>query len=389
MDLVAEVVERRPSDSQLAVARSLPDNSKPVWVKGQWTLSASDYLSGERYQQEERKMFRQLPVPIGPSALLPQAGSFVCSDGYGVQVLLTRDREGVAHAFLNACRHRGTRLTTDQEVTKGRLVVCPYHAWSYDLTGKLVGVPREESFEAIDRQSMGLVPLPCREDAGLIWVTLDQTQPGDYSHLTPDLMTDLAAIGLADMHFFARGVHEVDANWKLAMDTFLEGYHVIRLHSQSLGDLFEDTAVAVDRFGLHMRQVSGRLNFNQTMVDDTEHSFKRLRKVITYVYNIFPNTVVICSPDYVNILVMMPQGPRRTRIENFMLTNEEPTTEKLRSKWERSLALTDRKAFVEDFWAAALNQQGLETGGTPELTLGGMERAMHLFHDSINDFLKR
>ena len=389
MGQVLEAVERRPSDSQLAVARGLPDNSAPVWVKGQWTLSASDYLSEERYRQEEQRMFRQLPVPIGPSALLPQRGSFVCSDGYGVQVLLTRDSEGAAHAFLNACRHRGTRLTTDQEVTKGRLVVCPYHAWSYDLTGKLIGVPREESFEAVDRKSLGLVALPCREDAGLIWVTLDHTQKGEYSHLTPELMTDLGAIGLADMHFFHRGVHEVDANWKLAMDTFLEGYHVIRLHSKSLGDLFEDTAVAVDRIGLHMRQVSGRLNFNQTMVDDTGHSFKELRKVITYVYNIFPNTVVICSPDYVNILVMMPQGPRRTRIENFMLTNEEPTTDKLRSKWERSVALTDRKAFVEDFWAAALNQQGLETGGTPELTLGGMERAMHLFHDSIDGFLKQ
>lgn len=387
MDQTVKLAERPPSASQLAVARSLPNNAAPLWVKGQWTIPAAHYLDKDRYAEEERKMFREFPVPIGPSALLPNPGSFVCSDGFGVHVLLTRDTDGVAHAFLNACRHRGTRLTTDDAVSKGKLVICPYHAWSYDLKGNLIGVPREESFSAIDRQTLGLVPLACHEQAGLIWVTLDHTKEGDYRHLTPELMTDLEAIGLRDMHFFAKGVHEFDANWKLAMDTFLEGYHVIRLHSQSLGDLFEDTAVAVDRIGLHMRQVSGRLNFNQTMVDERGHEFKSLRKVITYVYNIFPNTVVICSPDYVNILVMMPRGPSRTRVENFMLTNENPQTEKLRSKWERSLALTDRKAFVEDFWAAALNQQGLETGGTPQLTLGGMERAMQLFHDSIDSFL--
>jgi phenylpropionate dioxygenase-like ring-hydroxylating dioxygenase large terminal subunit len=382
------VRERPLTASQMAAVRSLPDNAAPEWKPAKWLIHRDEYLSPARYAAEQDKLFRRLPVPIAPSALLPQAGSYACAGGYGVPVLLTRDRDGVAHAFLNGCRHRGSKLVPEEGPQRGKLIVCPYHAWSYDMTGRLVAVPKEESFADLDKSTMGLAPLTCREVGGIIWVGLDRRREVNFDHLDA-IRDDFDALGVRDMHLFAKRVHDVPANWKLIMDTFLEGYHVIRLHSKKLGDMFEDTVVHVERLGPNLRQTSGRLNFKRAMVDEHGHSAKSVRRIVTFVYNLLPNTAVIFSPDYVNLLVFMPQGPDRTRVENFMLTNTAPLTEKLQNKWERSLKLTDGAAFPEDFAAAALNQEGLAAGVSEHMTLGAMEEAIHHFHDSLNEYLAK
>jgi Rieske 2Fe-2S family protein len=378
-----DLYDRKPSPSQVEAVRWLPSNTESVWEPRRYTIPATHYTDPAHYALEQSKLFRKMPIPIGPSAMLAEPGSFVCHDGYGLAIILTRDKQGQVHAMVNACKHRGSRVADADAPAKARLFVCPYHAWSYDLSGKLVGVPRQDVFTSIEKSELGLTKLPCEERGGIIWVQLTPGEEGDFSNIGNDLVADLDALAVDKMYLFARNQHDVAGNWKLVLDTFLEGYHVIRLHAASLGSMYEDTITKVDRLGDHLRQTSGRIGYRKEMLPERENSVTQIRRVVTFVYTLFPNAAFIFSQDYVNLLVMQPQGHDRTIVDNFMLTNIKPEGEKLRGKWEKSLALTDGLAFKEDFAASASSQRGLETGVVKEMIVGGMEEAMEYFHRNL------
>lgn len=376
---------RKPSASQIKAARGLPNNDEAVWPAFTKKLPASLYIDEERFNEEHEKLFMKLPLPLAPSAYIKEPGSFVCRDGFGQSVILTRDKDGKVHALVNSCRHRGSRVTDNDEPEKGRLLVCPYHAWSYDLSGKLMAVPRREVFGELEKSELGMVRLPCVEKGGVIWVKMDHKADDDFSDIPDELVADLDAFGLADMHLFATRKHEIEGNWKLILDTFLEGYHVIRLHAKSIAPMYEDTVVHVDRFGSHLRQTSARIGFTQEVLAKNEESIDDLRRVVTYVYTLFPNTALIFSQDYCNLMVLQPKGVGKTVVHNFMLTDLNPQSEKLRAKWEKSLAMTDGFAFQEDFEASAATYKGLLTGVVDEMMIGGMEVAMEHFHEILED----
>jgi phenylpropionate dioxygenase-like ring-hydroxylating dioxygenase large terminal subunit len=109
------------------------------------------YTSGERLKLEKERLFDTYPLVAGLSGDVPEPGSFIAQDAAGTPFILTRGHDGKVRAFLNACRHRGTRLI-DQE--RGRVLrfSCPFHAWTYDLNGKLIGLPEKESFGELDYQ---------------------------------------------------------------------------------------------------------------------------------------------------------------------------------------------------------------------------------------------
>ena len=198
------------------------------------SVPASVYVDVERFAEERKRLFLNLPVPLAPSGLLSQSGQTVTHDAHGVPLIITRDRENKSHVFLNVCRHRGTRLVETSEPATSGSIVCPYHAWTYNLDGSLRGMPLPESFPGLKKTDYGLVRLPSRETGGMIWTVLDGSEP-EVNDFIGDLKGDLDAIGIGELHMYKRRIHDVASNWKLIMDAFSESYHVQRLHRSTIG----------------------------------------------------------------------------------------------------------------------------------------------------------
>jgi phenylpropionate dioxygenase-like ring-hydroxylating dioxygenase large terminal subunit len=366
-----------PTEGQLALARALAAGGSRG-AAGITHVDAAAYTSPERYAAEQERIFARAPLVIAPSALLPDHNMAVPHDGFAKPLLVTRDKEGQAHVFLNVCQHRGTRLVEGCAAVKSPRLVCPYHAWTYALDGRLTGMPRPETFPGLDKADHGLKRLPTWEAGGLIWFSFDEDP--DFTE-ADTLAQDFSAFDLAGQHLFRRRTHEVKANWKLIMDAFLESYHVTRLHAQTIGPFFKDGLTTADAIGPHQRSAVGRDSAHEAL---SSSDWSVLRGAITYTYQMFPGTVLIVSPDYINLMVLMPQAVDRVLVEDFMLIPDPPATQKALAHWERSWELLDGGVFAaEDFRAAELGQQGLSSGALDRLTLGTLELGVRHFHDAV------
>ena len=135
------------------------------------------YSCRERARLERDRLFRDQPMFMGLSTRLAKAGDYVTEDVAGMPVLMTRGADGGVRAFANICRHRGAPVATG--CGNARVFTCPYHAWTYDLAGKLLGTTDKVGFAGLDLGAHGLVRLPAAEKHGMLFVRPKPVQPGD------------------------------------------------------------------------------------------------------------------------------------------------------------------------------------------------------------------
>lgn len=373
----------RPTAGQLALAERLASGGEMLG-EGVARLPAAPYTEEARFAAEQDKLFSRLPLVLGPSAMLPSPRTAVAHDGYGVPLIISRDSDGRVHVLANACRHRGTRLVEGTGVVPAKRIVCPYHAWAYMPDGALAGLPRADCFPGLDKDAMSLRHFAAIESGGLIWFASDPA--ADFAPAQA-LAPDLDAFGLGNLHLYRRRTHEVAANWKLIVDAFLESYHVQRLHAQTIAPFFADGITVADRIGPHQRAAVGRTDYLGRI--DREN-WRQLRKAVTYTYHLFPNTILVMSPDYVNMLTCWPQAVGLTLVEDIMLIPSPPRDAEEERHWEKSWTLLDEGTFAgEDFRAAALCHRGLASGLVDEITLGTLEHGVAEFHAMIDAALAR
>ena len=196
-------------------------------------LPASVYYDEERFQLELERIFRRVPLILGPSCELAQPNDFKTVRVANMSVIVSRGKDGRARAFMNACTHRGARLVSEDSGQRSRFS-CPYHGWTFANDGALIGVSAQQDFGDIDKTDYGLKELPVYENAGLIWAVLNPESDLDISTFLAGYDDMLSAFGLKDWIYVSKRTFK-GPNWKLAYDGYLEYYHVPVLHGQTFG----------------------------------------------------------------------------------------------------------------------------------------------------------
>jgi phenylpropionate dioxygenase-like ring-hydroxylating dioxygenase large terminal subunit len=366
--------------SLFARVQRVVSSRQPQMADRTGRIPVENYTSSERLALERANVFAQTPLLAGFSAQVPNPGDFLTHDRTGVPLLITRDREGALHAFLNVCRHRGLKVA-EPPCGSGRTnFVCRYHGWSYDLDGQLKGVPLAYGFPDLDRAASGLVPLPVDERHGLIFV---RTTPGaalDLEAFLAPLARDFETFGLGDHVVFDTSSRVVKGNWKLMIDANLEGYHVPVLHRQSGALAFHEYVVVHDGWDRHARFLLPLKGFPGYPTPQDAH--RGIRNHAGVLYVIFPNTLVFFLMRSVHVLTTFPLDPDHSLVQGATLVEKGEVDEageqflQANYDWYWTTIFEDIEA-VESIQAAA------RSGANREFITGRYEFGLDRFHAAL------
>jgi len=347
--------------------------------------SVEEYFDPARYRREVDLLFRRYPIVVAFSAQLRRAGDFVVNNDTGQPILVVRGTDGVLRAFLNVCRHRSASVETRPCGANKRAFVCAYHGWSYDLTGRLVGITDGTAFGDIDRSQHGLRRLRLAEKYGLVWVVPTALSDGEEAHFDIDaylgpLQSDLAGWNMQDW-----GVHNSEPvrpamNWKLVIDTFLELYHFRYLHPGSVYPLFLDNIATYERMGRHIRLSAAKRTLSE-LESQPKSSWRILDHAIV-LYEIFPNTVLAYTQDHCGVFTSFPLAPDKSTMQFSVLVSPEEKAKKPDNYWKANVDLFSA-ALGEDFGIGETIQRNFRSGANSRQTFGKFEKALGWYHQEV------
>jgi len=340
------------------------------------------YTSQARFDLEREQIFRRLPMIAAHKSELSNPGDFVRREVAGVPVLLTRDKSGAVYAFLNACRHRGTRLVDDEAGCKHRFT-CPYHAWTYANTGDLIAAPHfDQGFTGLEKSELGLSRLHCQERFGFIWVTVDADGETDLDAFMGELTDELDALHIEDMYVAHQDLPEHEANWKILVEGGIEAYHFKVAHRTTIGPHFEDNLSSYRMFGSNMRSILMRTSMAK-LSPETRDTW-RLRDHAQVLYTLFPGSSLLVQSDHISWIQSEPIGPDKTRLR---LSTLAPRAEAEKADhWKRNHEIT-RVTLDEDFAIGESMQSTLRSGANQHMLFGRFEGALDAFNRAVESHL--
>jgi carnitine monooxygenase subunit len=253
----------------------------------EYLVRADTYTSPDRHARDI-EMVLASPQLVGYVSELPKPGSYCTKTVMGRSILLTRTTDGSIKAFENVCLHRQSQIT--EGCGSARRLVCPYHAWNYDLDGNLVGVPGKEGFPESSTAGAKLSELPATECAGFLWIALDPDAILDIPEFLGPLAEELDSWGIGRWSPLGEKVLDTAINWKLAIDTFAENYHFATVHRTTFATIARSNCTVFDSFGPHHRLVFP-LNGIFDLDDASEERWDPLQAMVV-IYALFPNIVL-------------------------------------------------------------------------------------------------
>jgi len=346
-------------------------------------VPTSLYTDAALFELEKQTIFRQSPQFVCFSSDLPEPGSYTTFDDLGVPVLLTRDNGGAVNAFLNTCTHRSARLKDGSGKTAA--LSCPYHAWGFDLKGKLRTVYEEKTFGAIDKSCYDLVRLPAQEKYGMVFVGLAPDVHVSIDEMLGEMAPLFAAWNLGQAKVV--GCHEwhLKTNWKLALDTFCEGYHFTPLHKATLGDVSIGNLSVVDFFGPDRR--NHRVAFPNTSISKLRERPQaqwgmEIFGEFQLVHFLYPNISLLVSPSAIEFFQLYPGrsvDEHMTRYRCYWRTQEGGAgwgVDDPQAHFEFVRDIVTK----EDYWVSAGVMKSLNGGLRSFNTFGRNEPALHNMH---------
>jgi carnitine monooxygenase subunit len=353
---------------------------------GVMELQADHYTSPERFEAEKARVFQRVPLVLAASCEIPDAGDYKTLDAAGIPVLLVRDRQGKAHALLNACTHRGAAVASGCG-TAARFT-CPYHGWTFAQDGALIGIASADDFGRLDKALLAMKRFPVAERAGLIWAILDPASAHDPAKMLGGIDELIAGFGLADWTLVeSRTLH--GPNWKLAFDAHLEFYHVPVLHRETFGSERSNRAFYFAQ-GSHQRVIAPQGRPGETAPDDlyalgrlpTLH--EPLDPLLMGEWILFPgtsiNTFYIAGIRCVLLSIVVPGTEVGTSTTTQTFLAEAAPDDAARSAMRDMTAFLAHVVGDEDLPTSAFQQQVMGTGLLGEVRFGRNEGGLQHFH---------
>lgn len=341
----------------------------------------SSYTDAQRFHHEVQALFMRLPLAPALSIELPRPKTFRAMTVMGVPLVLVRGQDGQVRAFLNACRHRGAQLCKEGHGAMDRFV-CPYHAWQYDLEGRLTALYGESTFGEVSAKTHSLTELACAERAGLIWVTLTPGVGFDIDEWLGDFIGPLESLRLKEWHLYDQ--RELPGpGWKVAWEGYLEAYHHNTVHANTVGRFTIGNLTLHDTYGPHQRIVFGRRTLPE-LLEQPEDQWEPDRH-IRRIHLGFPNLAISgVLGDHCMVSQVYPgPTPDTTVTRQTVLSAREPVTEEQKTATENFSQIVLKAVRDEDYMIGAGVQAALRTGANQAFTIGRNEPAVQHFHRMV------
>jgi glycine betaine catabolism A len=288
--------------------------------RGASLLPGRAYHEERFFDFERREWFRRDWMMVGRTAQVANPGSYLVGDVDGEPLLIVRGRDDTIRAFFNVCRHRGTAVVEEACGAAVRFQ-CPYHAWIYDLEGKLVRARHTQDLEDFALEDFGLRPVRLAEWQGFLFVSLADAGPTLEEQLG-DLVDHFARFDVASLRSAASRSYEVEANWKFVAENYSECYHCPGLHPQLNRLTPYDLGADFESHGEWQGGYMELIDSAETMALDGGHRNGRPpmagctlddERRVTY-YLVWPNIFLSIHPDYLLVHTLTPTAVGHTRI---------------------------------------------------------------------------
>lgn len=374
---------------------STPPNSRDTQIPGGWDrrgLPTWCYRSEALLDLEKTQLFLRHWQLVCHSADLPEPGDYLALDVCAERALIVHGRDGLLRGFHNQCRHRGSRLVTDEQGHCDNALVCPFHGWSYEFDGRLRGIAQPASFPSIDKSAFGLKPVELEVWSGFVFIRF---MPGPQ----PSVATLMAPFDAEISHYQIDAVQPADGmwqqvsdvNWKTVRDVDNEGYHVAVAHP-SLQDLYgsnyldEPYINGVSRSYARC-QTSARLwtaRHYMRLTTTPAHFPDYLHNAWLY-YGLFPNLVIALTPESVQFYQEFPLSTTRTLLRGAVYRFADETRQQRLARY--LVERIDRVTQYEDVALTQWSSEALDSQVFSGVMLSDLEYGLRTHHDHLRNQL--
>lgn len=352
------------------------------------------YTDPEFLALEKARIFERCWLFVAHTDQLPEAGDYLkldALDRMGRPIFLVRGRAGEIRAFYNACRHRGGPLVDQPSGSTGRTLVCKYHAWTYDLEGRLVGFPEAKNFpQGMKSSCPGLAQACCETWGPFVFVKLSAGGPTLREHLEPVASELDALLGekSAGVHYAGTRQLEVACNWKLPGDGNIETYHVPFVHRNSAAALLDEKRTG--QWLLPRGHSRMLIRFRGGLAPELPlprfAGDTSLAELGIYSFHVFPNlSVVLGGPSFGFLIATFPDGVGRCTYYTHFLSPAPRTPET--SATIDAMIEANWRVLLEDLSSQTAAQKAMQCGALDVLRLQYQERRIRYVHEEIDRWI--
>ena len=346
-------------------------------------MPPSVYTSTEFLDRELNDIFAKDWFCVGRASALMAQGDYVTLELAGQPIIVLRTQDGALRAMSNVCRHRMSTLLEGRGNT--RRIVCPYHAWTYNLDGSLRGAPAMTLNEGFCKSDYQLPDVRCEEWLGWVFVSLNPNSPPVATQLSKvaDLVGDYDMANYTETFF---ETHVWDTNWKVLAENFMESYHLPVCHAGTIGGLSKLKEMICppgeDAFNYHTILKDESLKIAMAHPSNTRMEGERRRT--TYLLAIYPSLLITLTPGYFWYLTLHPEGVGKVRIGfGGGMSSDYANDEDAQANFEQLKKLLD-DVNVEDKGCTEKVYKGLSSDGATPGHLSHLERPNYDFAQYIN-----